>query len=144
VAAVTNSYYVRIYKLGCCTGRTGNFQFRVIDTTLVSPWWFVSGAAGYDAYIELANTTTVAVSVTVTVRAANGTTLGTSTASIPVGGNLALPVSGFGGGISSGSGSTQVSHNGPPGAIVGNVTTLSAVTGLSFDSPFSPRQGYQN
>lgn len=142
-APVTGQYYVRLHKCVCATARTGNVQFRVSDTTLNSPWWFVSGASGYDAYIELANTTTVAVSVTVTVRSAAGTTLGTSTASIPAGGNQAFAVSGFGGGISAGNGSAQVAHDGPPGAIVGNITTLSAVTGLSFDSPFSPRQGYQ-
>jgi hypothetical protein len=143
LAPVTGQYYVRLHKCVCATGRTGNVQFRVSDTTLNSPWWFVSGASGYDAYIELANTTTIAVSVTVTVRSAAGTTLGTSTASIPAGGNMAFAVSGFAGGISAGNGSAQVAHDGPPGAIVGNITTLSAVTGLSFDSPFSPRQGYQ-
>jgi hypothetical protein len=142
VAPATLQYYVRLHKCVCATGRTGNVQFRIVDTTLHSPWWFVNSQSAYDAYIELANTTTVAVSVSVTVRSNTGTTLGSSTASIPAGGNLALSVLTLLG-VSAASGSAQVAHNGPPGAIVGNITTLSGVTGLSFDSPFAMREGFK-
>ncbi len=140
IAAVTQQYYVRLFKTGCCPARTGNVQFRIVDTTLHAPWWFVNSGQAYDAFIELANTTTIAVSATVTVRSPAGTVVGTQTASVPAGGNMAVSVASLG---ASGSGSAQIAHNGPPGAIVGNITTLSAASGLSFDSPFDMRQGFK-
>ena len=57
LAVATQSYYVRLQKCVCATGRTGGVQFEVIDTTIHSPWWFISDASGYDAFIERANTT---------------------------------------------------------------------------------------
>jgi hypothetical protein len=36
-------------------------------------------------------------------------------------------------------GSVQIAHAAMPGAVVANTTTLSAITGLSFDAPFSSR-----
>ena len=33
----------------------------------------------------------------------------------------------------------SISYDGPPGSIAANTTTLSGATGLSFDSPFTPR-----
>jgi hypothetical protein len=142
--ATQQQVFVRIHRSLCCTGRTGSFQFRILETTLHAPWWFVSSASGYDAFIELANTTTVPVAVTVTVRSASGTTLGANTTSIPAGGNIAMSVANqFGGTITANSGSAQVAHDGPPGAIVGNITTLSGATGLSFDSPFGMRDGFK-
>jgi len=139
IAPATQSYYVRLHKCVCATGRTGNVQFDVTDTTIHSPWWFISNVSGYDAFIELANTTTTAIAATVTVRSAAGATVASQNVNIPSGGNTALSVTTLTGGLSSGSGSVQVAHNGPAGALVGNVTTLSAVTGLSFDSPFVSR-----
>jgi len=144
VATASQEYFVRLHKNLCCVNREGNVQFRILDTTLHGPWWFVSSQSGYDAFVELGNTTTIPVSATVTIRSAAGTTLGTNTLSIPAGGNAALSVANaFGSTITAGSGSVQVAHDGPPGAIVGNVTTLSAATGLSFDSPMAMREGFK-
>jgi hypothetical protein len=33
-----------------------------------------------------------------------------------------------------------IAHNGPPGSLVVNVTSLSFTLGVSFDTPASPRQ----
>ena len=34
-----------------------------------------------------------------------------------------------------------LTHNGPFGGVSGNITTLNGMNGLSFDSPFTPRDG---
>jgi hypothetical protein len=143
VAPATQQYYVRIYKSVCCTGRTGNFQFRITDTTLHSPWWSTDAASQYEGYILIANTSTQAVSTTVTVRSQAGSTLGTATFSVPAGGNTFRAVSADFGSFIQGQGNAQIAHTGPPGSIVANITTLSGTTGLSFDAPFQTRQGYQ-
>ncbi len=123
---------------------TGLFRFKVVDTALNGPWFFVESATSYNAFIEIGNTTNAAVSVRVTVRNSAGATLGTpQTVAIPAYGNSALNVvSSFGTTVANGSGSVQIAHNGAPGAIVANVTTLSAMTGLSFDAPLTRRQNW--
>jgi len=141
----TQAYYIRMLKSVCCTGRAGNFQFRINDTTLHSPWWFVDSANGYNAFFEIANVGTAPVNIEVTIRQANGAIVGTKhSRSIPPFGNIALTAAtNFGATITAASGSAQIAHDGPPGAIVANTTTLSAAQGLSFDAPFLSRQGYQ-
>jgi hypothetical protein len=48
-------------------------------------------------------------------------------------GDLGVPTETFAGVV--------LTHNGAPGAISANITTLNGVAGLSFDSPFTPRDG---
>jgi len=119
-------------------------RFKMVDTALNGPWFFVESATSYNAFIEIGNTTNTAVSVTVTIRNPAGATIGTpQTVAIAGYGNTALNVvSSFGTTVANGSGSVQVAHNGAPGAIVANVTTLSAMTGLSFDAPLTRRQNW--
>jgi hypothetical protein len=141
----TQAYWIRMSRSVCCTGRTGNLQFNVSETTLFSPWWFVNSSSGYNAFFEIANISTVAVNIEVTIRQANGAIVGTKQVrSIPAFGNIALSAAtDFGTTVTAASGSVQLSHDGPPGAIVANTTSLSALQGLSFDSPFLSRQGYR-
>ena len=119
-------------------------RFKVVDTALNGPWFFVESAASYNAFIEIGNTTNTAVSVTVTIRNSAGATLGTpQTVAIAAYGNTVLNVvNAFGTTVANASGSVQIAHNGAPGAIVANVTTLSAMTGLSFDAPLTRRQNW--
>ena len=37
------------------------------------------------------------------------------------------------------SGSVDVAFHGPPAAIIGNITTIDGVAGVSFDAPFTAR-----
>jgi hypothetical protein len=143
IAPATQQYYVRIHKSVCCTGRSGNFQFRIVDTTLHSPWWSTDAGSQYEAYVLVANTSTNSVTTTITVRSASGSTLGTTTFALPAGGNTFRQVSLDFGSFIQGQGNAQIAHTGPPGSIVANITTLSPMTGLSFDAPFQVRQGYQ-
>ena len=113
-----------------------NVRFRMIETTVTAPWWFVAANAGYNAYAEISNSTNLAVVITAAILNAAGATIGTTTRTIAAKGNVLLSVaSDFGVSVTNGTGSVQVGHNGPPGAIQLNVTSLSAVQGLSFDSP---------
>jgi len=101
-------------------------RFKIVDTALNGPWFFVESALSYNAFIEIGNTTNTSVTVTVTIRNSVGATIGTpQTVAIAAYGNTALDVvNSFGTTVASGSGSVQIAHNGAPGAIVANVTTL--------------------
>jgi hypothetical protein len=137
--ATTNlNYFVRATN----SITPGTLRVAMVETTLFSPWYFVNSVSGYEAFVEMKNTTAGAVTVKVTALAANGTQAGTpSTVSIPANGNTFVAV-GSGLGAPDGSGGVQITHNGAPGAIVANVTTLSGSTGLSFDSPATPRMAW--
>ena len=50
----------------------------------------------------------------------------------------AAPPVGFG--LTAASGGVYVAHDGPPGSLTANVTSLSFGSGVSFDTPASPRQ----
>jgi uncharacterized membrane protein len=142
IPPATQQYYIRLYKCVCATGRTGLVQFRISETSLYSPWWYVNAGAGYNAFIEIANTIASPVDAVVTLRNPAGTTLGTRSLSIAGYGNALLSAAAdFGTVIPAGTGSTQISHNGPPGAITANATTLSVNQAISFDSPFTVRSG---
>jgi len=141
----------RLINIQECCGRappvpgdTFNFRFRIVDTALNGPWFFVDTPSSYNAFAEIGNTTSSNINILVTIRTAGGSTIGTPQARLlsPYG-NLALNVrTDFGVTVANGSGSVQVAHDGPPGGIFANVTSLSAVTGLSFDSPMSRRQNW--
>ena len=110
---------------------------RVRETTLFSPW--LSKAAGFEGFVELHNNTNAAVSVTLKAYDNAGTLQGAGlTFTIPAnatvfqtGGLIGVPV-----GVAAG---VVLTHNGAFGAISGNITTLNGANGLSFDSPFTPR-----
>jgi len=133
-STTSNPSFIRIVNQA---GSTQTATVVVLDTTLASPWYFVSPGAGYDAYVEVRNHSTGTVSVTIRAYAATGVLAGSTTVNLPPNGNTFVQISTLG--ISSGSGSTTITHNAMPGSIVANTTTLSALTGLSFDSPFTPR-----
>jgi hypothetical protein len=53
----------------------------------------------------------------------------------------APPPTGFA--LASAAGGVQIAHDGPPGALIANVTSLSFGSGVSFDTPASPRQDFR-
>jgi len=145
-----SNQFARLQVSLCCSNpgvpptTTRYFRTRLVDTTISSPWFYADTGQGYQGYVELGNTTSQSVNVTVTIRASNGAVIGTpQTRSIPAFGNLLLNArTDFGTTITAAGGSVHAAHNGAPGAIVGNVTSLSAATGLSFDSPMTRRQNW--
>jgi len=130
---------------GTVGGAAGTFRIRVIDTTLFCPWFFVGN--GYESFILVKNTTTASHTATVSLLDPSGAALGTPQTGTLVGnGSFNLAVSqnspiGFG--LASGNGGVTIAHDGPPGAMIANVTSLNFGLGISFDTPASPRQDYR-
>jgi len=109
------------------------------ETTLFSPWFFREAANGYDGFVEIRNNDTVAINgVVVTAFTSSGAAAGSTTIAIPGNGTALVQVSALGV-PATGFGSVRIATPQKPGTIVANITTLSGVTGLSFDAPFSRR-----
>jgi hypothetical protein len=136
---VSGVYRIRVLGVPAATDTSLNLMAR--ETTLFSPWFFVTTSNGYDAYHEIHNNTEQPVTVTLQALSMAGAPLGTAAtfivppnATVAPSTKLDLAVTGdgtFGG--------TVLTHNGAFGAISANTTTLSATTGLAYDSPFTPR-----
>ncbi len=109
----------------------------VQETTIFSPWWFTGGSN--NAFAEIKNATDASIAYTLTAHVLGGATCGTSSGSLAANGNVAINIKDVGTCAATGSGSADVAFQGPPGAVVGNITTLDGTTGLSFDAPFSAR-----
>jgi hypothetical protein len=63
----------------------------------------------------------------------------------PANGSFNLQVSAGGAngfGLASASGGVLIAHDGPPGAVIANVTSMGFGSGVSFDTPASPRQDF--
>jgi hypothetical protein len=127
-------YFVRVLNNG---GVQQDINFVVVETTLASPWFFVNAASGYETFAEIRNHAANGALVTVRAYDGAGALVGTKTFSMPPNGNAYVRV-GADLGVS-GIGSLTITHGGTPGAIVANATSLSAMSGLSFDAPFTPR-----
>jgi hypothetical protein len=134
VPGSTGSYFLRLKNN---LGSTAETHAAMVETTLFSPWYFVSSGAGYDGFIEIRNSTShTATGVVVTVFRDDGAVAGSTTLTIPANGTALVPASSLN---PNGFGSVQIAHREMPGSLTGNVTTLSSTTGLSFDSPFTSR-----
>jgi uncharacterized repeat protein (TIGR03803 family) len=114
------------------------YQLRVVETTLWSNWWFIG--ADYASYTLLRNTTDAVVGAVLHWRSADGTSVAGTFVDVPANGVVAIDArpavaaSSF-----AVSGTVEVSHSGDPAALVGSQTTLSATTGLSFDTVLRQR-----
>ena len=113
----------------------------IVETTLFTPFWVVDTSANSSSYIEYRNTTDSAI--TVVLRAYDGTGLEVGvqpplTLVTPANGSSYIDMEATMG-APAGFGSAQIAHTGPPGGVVANLTSLSAQSGLSFDTPFVPR-----
>ncbi|MEO8359991.1 MAG: carboxypeptidase regulatory-like domain-containing protein [Vicinamibacteria bacterium] len=116
-------------------------QLMVRETTLFSPWFFVTTSNGYDAFYEIHNNTSEPVTVTLRGFGQTGTLVGVAH-TFTLAANATAVKSAKSDLLITGDGSfggTVLTHDGAFGAVSGNTTTLSPSTGLSFDSPFTPR-----
>lgn len=134
IPTVTDTYRIQVQNNS--TGSQTVYTM-VVETTLFSPWYYVDPGTGYEAYIEMRNNTTSSLTVVVTAYNSTGAAAGWTTVTVEGNGNRFVTVSSLG--ISSGYGSVQIAHSGGPGGICANTTTMSPLTGLSFDAPFTPR-----
>ena len=125
----------------------GGYRLRVVDTTLFCPGLgpLFSGS-GFESFILIKATTAVTHTATVTLTAASGATLGTQTGTVPPNGSYNLQVSaapptGFG--LPGVTGGIWIAHDGPPGGVVANVTTINFGSGVSYDTPALPRVDFR-
>ena len=78
---------------------------------------------------------------------AAGSTVGAPrTGSVPANGSFNLQVSaaspnGFG--LAAATGGVWIAHDGPPGSLIVNVTSLGFWSGVSFDTPAAPRPDFR-
>jgi uncharacterized repeat protein (TIGR01451 family) len=126
------------------SGTAGGFRLRVVETTLFCPWLgplFAGG--GFESFILIKNTTGTAHSATVTLTTGSGSTVGTpQNGVVPANGSYNLQVSAappVGFGLSGVSAGVLIAHDGPPGGVIANVTTLNFGSGVSYDTPALPR-----
>jgi hypothetical protein len=112
--------------------------FQVVETTMWSSWFFIAG--DYNAFILLRNTTKNSVNYVAVFRDAANVNVGSCSGTLVGSAALALnakacvtdPTTNV-------NGSVEVFHNGTPGALIGQMTSLSATTGVGFDAPFFTR-----
>jgi uncharacterized repeat protein (TIGR01451 family) len=130
------------------SGTPGGIRVRVVETTLFCPWLgpLFSGS-GFESFILIKNTTGTTHGATVTLTGVGGTTLGTpQSGTVPGNGSYnlqvaAAPPTGFGlSGVSAG---VPIAHDGPPGSMIANVTTLNFGSGVSYDTPMVPRLDFR-
>jgi hypothetical protein len=115
---------------------TRQHRLTVVETTLWANWFFIGG--DYSSYTILRNTTAEPVTATITWRSQTGANIGVETVAIPSGGVIYREArAATGGGTPTGS--VEIAHDGEPQALVGSHTTLSATTGLSFDTILTQR-----
>jgi glucose/arabinose dehydrogenase len=111
------------------------YRLHVIETTIWGNWWFIGSE--YSSYTLLRNAADSPVVVTLTWRNQNGMVVGSQTSTLPPRGLIAIDARAVVSGAISGS--VEIGHEGEPLAIVGSQTTLSATSGLSFDSGLAVR-----
>jgi hypothetical protein len=133
VAPASETVYVRTVQ---ADASTRSHMLAVVETTIWANWFYIGG--DYSAYTILRNTTASDVHASIVWRGADGQSVGTQ--SVTLSGrsvtyfNARATTDG-----TAQAGSVEVAHNGEPDAIVGSQTTLSASTGLSFDTIFVRR-----
>lgn len=121
---------------------TFTYRMRLVETTMWASWFFIGG--DYNSFLLLRNTTSEIVSYTVRWRNAAGTSVGSTTGSVPSNGGLGINARTFiGDPITNFNGTVEVTHTGSPEALQGQVTSLSSTTGLGFDSTLFQRKTWQ-
>ena len=121
-----------------------SFRIHVEETTLFSNWFFVGG--DYHAFTLLRNTSG---SVTgsnglfyqINWRNSAGAIIASQTGSLPPNGSVYKNGRDYPAVVAAASGTIEVIHDGPVGALVASTTVMSPSTGLSFDAPFIRRVG---
>jgi hypothetical protein len=116
------------------------YAIRVVETTLFSNWFFVGG--DYSAYTLLRNTTNLGVFYTVNWRNATGGIVSSVSGILLAHGSAYVDARSQSGALGAVSGTVEIVHNGSMDAIVASTTTLSAATGLSFDTVFVKRTAW--
>jgi hypothetical protein len=135
VSPETNWIFVKVTDL---PAGTNYYTLRLVETTIWSSWFFVGG--DYNSFVLLRNTTSQNVNYTMTWRNPAGAIVGSTSGTVSPNAAIVLNTRAYVTNPAEVNGSVDVAHNGSPQALGGQVTTLSATTGLNFDSAFFQRQ----
>jgi hypothetical protein len=120
-----------LFKLTQTDASARSYTLGVAETTLWANWFFIGG--DYSSYTLLRNTTDANVHATITWRSTGGVAVSTESVTVPAHGGVFRDARATASG-SAIAGSVEVAHDGEPQGLVGSQTTLSGVTGLSFDT----------
>ena len=126
----------------CIIPRPGLFSYlvRLIETTQFSSWFFQGG--DYNSFVLLRNTTYTTINFVIRWFDPAGTEVATSgTQSVAPNGGVGLNSKTFVPAANI-NGTVAITHDGPPGGLVGQMTSLSATTGLGFDSTMFTRDSW--
>ena len=132
VAPISETLLVRVSQTD---GSSRRYTLAVRESTLWANWFFT--AASYSSFTILRNTTASPVTATITWQSEAGEAVATETAVLAAGAVYSRDARTAAPGTVAGS--VEVGHNGDPQALVGSQTTLTAATGLSFDTVFLQR-----
>ena len=131
--------YVKITPFSSTAGHY--YTMRFVETSLWGSWFFIGG--DYNSFVLLRNTTSEAVNYTVTWRNPAGTITGTTSGTVVPNGGLGLNARTFViNPTVNVNGTVEIYHSGSPEALVGQVTSLSATTGLGYDSNLFQRKAW--
>jgi hypothetical protein len=115
------------------------YTISVQETSIYAPWFYTDG--NYETYVTLRNVSSQAFNATVTWYNLAGAILGSTTQTINGFGATFVGAKATSGLAAGSLGSVKITHTGPPGAFVANLTAINA-TGIgahhAFNMPFFP------
>lgn len=149
IAPSTGTFRIQVANGNASTGRY--ISVAVAETTVYSTAYFAGkGAtggshAGFYATFSFSNTTSAAITGTLTLINGAGTTIGTSTITLPAKGGALVDTSGAAGTNATVlniavpiTGSAFFAHNGPPGSVTTAAYEQNGSTGFTESLAFSP------
>jgi ELWxxDGT repeat protein len=136
ITAPSSHEYVRVEGPACGTtcGADDVYRIRFYETTLAAPR--VNTLAGQASVVVLTNVSARPIAGTVHLRRAGGDNAGQLRFQLDPHQSFVSDISTV---VPPFSGSLLVSHDGSYGALAGKVVALDPLTGLSFDTPLTPR-----
>ena len=136
VCTVASSAETLLVRVNQSDGGLRRYALAVRESTIWANWFFTAGS--YSSFTLLRNTSADAVTATITWRSEAGVTVASETVALPAGAVYLRDARTAAPGTIAGS--VEVGHTGDPQALVGSQTTLTAASGLSFDTVFLQRR----
>lgn len=139
IATANGLHFMTVRRFGTTGPVARQFNARLVESSSWASWFFIGG--DYNSFVIMRNTTNSTVNYTINWRNPAGTLTGTTSGSVGGNGGIGLnartfvtnPTVNF-------NGTVEIVHTGSPEALVGQVTSLSATTGIAYDSAFFQRK----
>jgi hypothetical protein len=124
-------------KVTDATAGTAYYYIRIVESTLWSSWFFQGG--DYNSFVLARNTTDGTCHAKITWRTSSGVVAG-ATDTLTVAAHAGIGTNSKSFVPTAINGTVEIAHDCSPEALVGQMTSLSASTGLGFDSPLLQRR----